>query len=491
MAGGNPIGGSGEVVNQIRMQGKDHPIRVAGLIAQLRSRGLMKNARSLLRTIGRSHPAPEEAETLALGLIADSHASLDIDDDCAWCLADLAARAPLSEAAVEAIHGRLADASGHTTPPAEPVESGRQRWSPNSQNDDSKKPERDLAVFGGLRGSGVSSAGAFPWLHALGVHYLRVEGPTAEAWCRAVRAGLRVDPRPGTWATVLDDFRRAWPALAGPEGLTLVEEIQAKATPADNLSNSLSRVFLYHQGLDIEPVRRWVDILLEQGRHAVAGEIAVVLATNDPPEAWAVAALDDWRAAQHAPDSATGVLAAVGELISRTSRRGALSTIASSWLAVAHVRDLALLFKASYYREIWRGDRASCRILRSLIPRVPEMSDEEIRQFVPVIERVLDAEPMLVLDLTEAVLDRVLEIDVNSSYVVSECLALSISLRIAHRGSASMLVDRIHALFERALAADAPAALDVLDTVDGRSGGLAYRPPFIPRRRIQRFRQRP
>lgn len=487
---GNPIGGAEQVISQIRTQGKDDPIRVARLIAQLRDRGMEEQARSLLSGIAKSHPVPHDVETLALGLLAAWNDPLDVDRDCAWCLADLGRRGPLSGAAVDAIQQRLAGATDHTTPRPDPPASAQPRWSPSS-NQEPEKPERTMAVFGGGRGPRAASAGAFPWLHALAIHHLRADAPSTEAWWCAIRAALSVDKRPETWALVLDDLGLAWQSLAGADGLTLVSEIRLASTSAStDLSNSLSRLHVYHRALDHERVRSWIDELLQQGRHAVASEIAVVLATDDPPLPWAVAALDEWRSSEQAADHATGVLAAVGELMSIAGRRTALSKIASTWLPLAHVRDLELLFRASFAPDVWRGDLASRRVLRSLLPRVGEMSVEDIRHFVFVLERVLDTDSMLVLDLTEATLDRVVEVDANASHIISECLALSISLRIAHRGSSSQVVDRIHALFERALAADAPAAFDVLDTMDGRGGGLAFRPPYIPRRRTGRRRHR-
>src|SRR5690606_868801 len=103
---------------------------------------------------------------------------------------------------------------------------------------------------------------------------------------------------------------------------------------------------------------------------------------------------------------------------------------------------------------------------------VANMGTDELRHVVFVLERLLDSDEALVLALTEAILDRALaQEEGGPDGIISECLALSISLRIARRGMAAApdLEERFHALFERALAADAPAATEVLDTMDGRS----------------------
>lgn len=103
-------------------------------------------------------------------------------------------------------------------------------------------------------------------------------------------------------------------------------------------------------------------------------------------------------------------------------------------------------------------------MLRALLPRVNSVNAESLR-VVFVLERFLDVQPDLVLDLTEAILHRALDVEGNGAYaVISECLALSVSLRIALPSERQ----RVHLVFERALAAGASAASEALDTLDGR-----------------------
>jgi hypothetical protein len=158
---------------------------------------------------------------------------------------------------------------------------------------------------------------------------------------------------------------------------------------------------------------------------------------------------------------------------------------------VLAVSSFVVLFAATQDRHAWKPDRTCVAILEALVPRVPELDAEVLREIVFLLERFLDsgdAEAALVLSLVERILQRALREEAGGSAwgVISECLALSISLRLALPGEAH----RAHALFEKALAADVPAATDALDTMDGRD---RYHPPRHyprPRRRVGRARRR-
>lgn len=471
-----PIGGANEVISELRKLAQEQPERVAGLVEQMRDQGDKHRARRLLMPIAEHHPDHASVEQLAISLFANESSSIEEDDECAWALGTLAKRAGLGAASITAIVARL-ESVDRRTPPEE-------AGSAETEDDSGR---RELALFD-FRSGGIVPGGQYRWLRSLANHFFRSGTPDPETWARAVRAALRADSERGRWTFALTEWYQFWGWLGGPQSFELLNEIAAIAF-SPGICRAITRVYAWHRS-SVEPraLQAWIERLECAEQWTSAGELAVLIATDKAEPYWADGVLETWRTSARASDFSTGVIGAVGKLLAEGGRRGKVSTLAVGWMAVMRMADLDLLFADTLDSEAWRPDAASARILEALRPRICEVDAEGLRLLVFLLERFIDSKPELVLALTEGILDRALALEGGTANVIiSECLALSISLRLALPHES----DRTHELFERALAADAPAAIEALDAVDGRTSALVLRPLYRrPRPRVRRARRR-
>jgi glycosyltransferase involved in cell wall biosynthesis len=468
-----PIGGPDEIVSELQKLGEPNPERLAGLVEQLRDQEATSRARRLLPKVAEHHPAPERAYALIASLVAETSATLDVDNECAWALRMLAKTAPLPEDAIVLILERLANAT--------PISDAKVR--PDEIEDDPLA----LAIFNGLGGYSPPDGG-YSWLGALGTHFAQKGASEPDRWAQAARSVLRADPREDTWGAVLDSWRTNWIWLGGDHATGLLKEV-AGAVFSVATAEPLTRVHATNRFNDPEGTEAWTKRLAASDLRTPAAELACLVLTDDRDAPWAEVLLAEWRDGEHAADFAIGVIGAVGSLLDESKRRAQAAALGVEWLPVAKADTIDLLLSKSRSELAWRPDKCSAALLEALLAAISTMTSATLRVMVGLLGEFIDSRATLVLDATELILGRAFELDSVQTYlVVEECLALSVSLRLALPDE----IDRVHAVFESALAADAPAAFAALDTVDGRTHGQSIRRTFRrPRTRPRRVRRRP
>ncbi len=471
-----PIGGRDQILSELRKLAEQDPERVATLVQQLRDNGEIDRGRRLITSVAEHHPDPAFIEQLALSLRARGNVALEVDDECAWALGIISSRKALAESSVTAILQRLERAA------PEEQSTGHDPHG-NEEDPSDEGPNRQRLALFGQRGGGTVPSGAYRWLRALVLHFSRRKAAEPEIWSQAVHAALRAAPDPRIWAFALSDWERYWEWLGGQRAFALLDLVADMAfSPAS--ARAITRIYACHRAsVGSSALKKWIERLVTQQLWVPAAELAVLIATDPRGETWAEHLLDGWCESPVAADISTGVIAATGSLLGESDRRMKSSQIAAKWIPSMRMKDLDLLMTRTFEPEVWKSDAACEQVLQCVLPRVGEMDAEALRQVVVLLERFVDRYPKLVLELTEQILARALALETQSTYVViSECLALSTALRLALPGH----LDRTHDLFEAALAADAPAATDALDVIDGRATGHRNR----PRRRRARSRVR-
>lgn len=434
----DPVGGGDQVLSELSQLAETSPQKTLSIASALITRGQVENARGLLSALAAHLPDPYTAESTILAAFAADGAPLEIDQECASALERIARRVGLSEVALQRVFARLESA---TAP--------QERMGPTAPTQ-ANQP----ALIRYLGGYGVPR-GAYPWISALRAHYV-FKAADHDAWAKAIRAALRSDSSAGTWRVLLD-YCDPWHAFAGPHATPLLQEIEHHV-PDEEVLRALTRAYAGSSRFIASDVEAFANRLVRSGETVAAAQLATHLWIRSK-STWAGAFLDN--ALKNDPQHCSaGVMALAGELMGEPEHLEAATSVAGSWALVAGPTDLHWLFADT--EAAWKPNRFTKALLKAISPRVRQMNPETLGSTVFVLERFLAIDPELVLDVTEVALARALEHQ-NQYMIVSQCLALTFSLRLAVEGQA----ERIHALFENALAADAPAAFEALDVLDG------------------------
>jgi len=463
-----PVGGGREVLAELARAGEDEPDKVAAVVRELLARDRKEEARQLLDVLAKKWNDTAAVEAFISAAFAPDGSPLDDDIECAWALRSLALRDGLSAQAATQLLRRLATAGAMTEPDREPGEERHRH-----------------AIFRNWPGGYTVPRGAYDWLVALMNHYGRRGEADHRTWAGAVRDALRADHTLATWSVLLDHLQ-AWVWLAGEHSLALLQDIE-RAVPDPRMAHPLARAYVRARGqLGDDAICAFVGRLVQQGALVPAAELTVLAATDRRCD-WATEWLAAWMRASHASVFAAGIGAGVGELLHDVTRRSTLARLATAWVPLLDAADLGLVLSRTYDDDAWIADADGLTVLRSLSPRVREMERDALGALVGVLERFVEADAVGVLDVVEEALDRALALnDGGIQPIISECLALSFSLRIALPHERA----RVLAVFERALAADSVAANDALGVADGRSSPVAsfltmplrYRRARLPRR---------
>jgi hypothetical protein len=444
------VGGAREVLAEIRRLAETDPERAMGLAIELRDRGRVQEARGLLFSLAQHHASAPAVEGLAVSLMCEDKKPLVDDDECAWAFEILAGRALLSSDALVRIQARFENAAENT--PSKP--------SRQASSDRRKANTRGSVLFCD-GGPANSPGGTYRWLEVLDSHFRATRRPNPALWANAIRCALRVDRNVDTWSCALADFEASWGDWGGEEATRLLTEI-VDGVGGEDILAAASRVVAWMRNRgDSDLVRAWVSRLEKSGLHVVAAEL-VCLSGTDAGAEWPAHRLDVWRSGEHAVQYGRGILAASAALFGDPSRRDRLASLISDWADRFDVHDLALLFDRRR-DEAWYDDHHAVGVLQALLPRVGEWDIDVARGFVWLLGAFLER-PALVLEYVDGLLTCCTNHPESSDFIVAECLALTFSLRMALPAE----TERIHSLFERALAADVPAAEEILETLDGQ-----------------------
>lgn len=273
---------------------------------------------------------------------------------------------------------------------------------------------------------------------------------------------------------VLDAWGVRWEGLAGGSAGDLLGEIAQTVPFERSVASALTRAHAWmwiRRSLDSSTLKDFVARLVNAGYHAPAAELAFMLATDDNPNApyWPKQCLTEWVNSSAATFYAGGVIAAAGSLFPEAERRSKVAQFVLEWIAVAPSEDIKLLFSEVVTDGTWIESQEFYDVLNAVLTRVPELGLEPLQSIAGVLELFLESKPGFVLDAIEALLERSLALeDFNVQSIIAECLALSFSLRLNPRVDSG----RVHSVFERALAADAPAAFEALETLDGETTAI-------------------
>ncbi len=455
-----PIGGPREIVSELRELAEDEPERVLRLVEKMRDEG---QARGLLLALAKHHPNPAAIERLAVSLFDVSDSPLHVDDECAWALSELTKRIELRPATIEALTARL-DSAG----PAE------------AERADTDDDVQHLLLFPGQTLGGVIPPGAYPWLMALARYLLREGGIAPETWARAFRAVLRTGSPPRAIPMLLNQVAHCWPLLGGDHWFPLVEEA-TRGPLSPEMAQAATHLLALHRGkLTAGQMELWLMRLVQSGYETGAAELAVLLSTErGAHSSVASKLLSSWIQTDGCEGYARGVMGAIDGLLGTNDRRTEVALLGEQWISLAAPEDLDIVLSAVSDESVWRPDNTCVRLISQLQRRISEMSDDGLYRLGTLLERFLRDHPLLVLSLADEILSAVLsrEPGIHTAPVIGDCLAASISLRLALPDENA----RTHSLFERALAAGAPAAFEALDRLDGRD-----QPRVVPRRRAPR-----
>lgn len=465
---GLPIGGPQQLLSELRRLAESMPERIAEIAKELTTLGQRNSARSLLSSISSCHPDRATIEHLIVELVED-HASLELDDDCASALRDLAIDGPLSPELIDLICRRLENAARETVDEAQ------------SEEDEA---DNKLALFRDSRRLSIIPRGSYRWLAALQAHFVSLESADSALWVRALNAAVRADRRNKTWTFMLSRHASHWSWLCGAHAADALDAI-AGISSSRSLMKAATYAFAHsRRTIPSHRLEGWVDQLADAGLLGPAAELTVLLDQDEQNHPWAMKKLAAWRTAHCAQEYSGGLMAAAGELLAERVWKKRVCTTALEWIPVCSPEALDFLLFDVADEDVWSADQSCTELLRECAQLIAILEPETIGRVVGVLDRWLSSDPKIVLQIVENVLNLpTAHISGAQLYWAhSECLALATSLRLALPEEAA----RVHAIFERALEADVPAAFEALDTMDGRVEQIAR----LPRMQRQRPRRR-